>query len=67
MEATVSDLLLLQKYMNSKQDSEIKDYTLRLYNISRGFFIINNLKKAGLKGTVKIFLSIIMLLLLIIF
>ena len=53
--------------MNSKQDSEIKDYTLRLYNISRGFFIINNLKKAGLKGTVKVFLSIIMLLLLIIF
>ena len=65
MEATVSDLLLLQKYMNSKQDSEIKDYTLRLYNISRGFFIINNLKKAGLKGTVKVFLSIMLLLLII--
>ena len=65
MEATVSDLLLLQKYMNSKQDSEIKDYTLRLYNISRGFFIINNLIKAGLKGTVKVFLSIMLLLLII--
>ena len=65
MEATVSDLLLLQKYMNSKQDSEIKDYTLRLYNISRGFFIINNLKKAGLKGTVKVSLSIMLLLLII--
>ena len=65
MEATVSDLLLLQKYMNLKQDSEIKDYTLRLYNISRGFFIINNLKKAGLKGTVKVFLSIMLLLLII--
>ena len=65
MEATVSDLLLLQKYMNSKQDSEIKDYTLRLYNISRGFFIINNLKKAGIKGTVKVFLSIMLLLLII--
>ena len=65
MEATVSDLLLLQKYMNSKQDSEIKDYTLRLYNISRGFFIINNLKKAGLKGTVKVFLSIMLSLLII--
>ena len=65
MEATVSDLLLLQKYMNSKQDSEIKDYTLRLYNISRGFFIIINLKKAGLKGTVKVFLSIMLLLLII--
>ena len=56
---------LLQKYMNSKQDSEIKDYTLRLYNISRGFFIINNLKKAGLKGTVKVFLSIMLSLLII--
>ena len=65
MEATVSDLLLLQKYMNSKQDSEIKDYTLRLHNISRGFFIINNLKKASLKGTVKVFLSIMLLLLII--
>ena len=36
MEATVSYLLMLQKYIISKQkNSEIKDYALRLGNVTR--------------------------------
>ena len=42
MEAAVSYLLMLQKYIHSK--SEIKDYALRLSNISKDF-TINNMKK----------------------
>ena len=43
-------LLMLQKYISSKpKDSEIKDYTLCLGNISKDF-TINNLKKTGSKG-----------------
>ena len=41
MEATVSHLLMLQKYI---KDSEIKDYTLCLGSILKDF-MINNLKK----------------------
>ena len=45
MEAAVSCLLMLQKYINSRQEnSEIKDYALCLGNISTDF-TINNLKK----------------------
>ena len=56
MDATVSYLLMLQqKYINSKQkNSEIKDCTLCLGNISKDF-TINNMKKAGLGGDVKFF------------
>ena len=43
MEATASYSLMLQKYINSKQDSEIKDYALCLGNISKDF-TINNMK-----------------------
>ena len=55
MEATISYLLMLQKYINSRQkkDSEIKDYTLCLGNISKDFTI--NMKKTGLKKSVKFF------------
>ena len=49
MEATVSQLLILQKYISSKKkDSEVKDYTLCLGNISRDF-TINNMKKQDQK------------------
>ena len=45
MQSTVSDLLMLQKYISSKQkNSEIKDYTLCLGNISKDF-TINNMRK----------------------
>ena len=40
MEVTVSYLFMLQKYINQKaKDSEIKDYTLCLDNISKDFTI----------------------------
>ena len=55
MEATVSYLLMLQKYINSKQkDSEIKDYSLWLHNVSKDF-TINIMKKTRLKGVFKFF------------
>ena len=55
MEVTVSYLLMVQKYMNSKQkNSEIKGYTLCLGNISKDF-TVNNMKNAGLKGTIIFF------------
>ena len=54
MEATVSYLSMLQKYINSKQDSEIKEYALCLGNISKDF-TINHMKKTGLKGIVTFF------------
>ena len=41
-------------YQIKAKDSEIKDYTLCLSNISKDF-IINNMKKTGLKGIVKFF------------
>ena len=45
MEATVSCLLILQKYINPKQkNSEIKDYALFLGDVSKDF-TINNIKK----------------------
>ena len=53
-------------YQFKAKDSEIKSYALCLGNISKDF-TINNMKKTCLIGTVKIFLSIIMLLILMIF
>ena len=53
-------------YQFIAKDSEIKSYALCLGNISKDF-TINNMKKTGLIGTVKIFLSIIILLILMIF
>ena len=56
MEATVSYLLMVQKYINSKQKSlEIKDYARYLGNILRDCTINNMKKKTGLKGTLKVF------------
>ena len=48
------------------KDSEIKDYALFLGNISNDF-TIDNIKKTGLKGNVKVFLLILILLILMIF
>ena len=46
---------MVQKYMNLKQkNSEIKGYTLCLGNISKDF-TVNNMKNAGLKGTIIFF------------
>ena len=51
MEATVSYLLMLQKYITSKQnDSETKKIPLCLGNISKNFRSINMKKKTGLNG-----------------
>ena len=41
-------------YQFKTKDSEIKDYTLCLGNISK-HFTINNMKNTDLKGTVKVF------------
>ena len=58
MEATVSYLLKLQNYINSrKKKPEMKDYALCLGNISKDL-TVNNLKKkkkTGLKGVVNFF------------
>ena len=52
MEATVSYLLMSQKiYQFKGKDSEIKDCTLCLENISKNF-TINNMEKTGLKQSV---------------
>ena len=40
--------------IQSEKNSDIKDYTLCLGNISKDF-TINNMKKTGLKGIVKLF------------
>ena len=48
-------MLILQNIsIQSKKNSDIKDYTLCLGNISKDF-TINNMKKTGLKGIVKLF------------
>ena len=41
-------------YQFKAKDSELKDYTLCLGNISK-HFTINNMKRTGLKGTVNFF------------
>ena len=41
-------------YRFKEKNSEIKDYTLCLGNISKDF-TINNMKKTGLRGVVKLF------------
>ena len=53
-------------YQFKAKNSEIKDYTLCLGNISKDF-TINNTKKTELGGVVKIFLLILILLILTIF
>ena len=60
MDATVSHLLMLQKYINSKQKSKIKDYTLCFVNTSKDF-TIDNIKKTGLKGKVLILILLILM------
>ena len=57
METTAFYLLVLQKYISSKQNTHnknIKHYALCLGIVSKDF-TINNMKKAGLKGVVKCF------------
>ena len=49
-------------YQLKAENSEIKDYPLCLGNVSK-FFTINNIKKAGLKGVVKVLLISILLIL----
>ena len=51
MEATVSYLLILQKYKFKAKDSEIKKNPLCLGNISEDFSA-NNMKKTELNGCV---------------
>ena len=52
-------------YQFKAKDSEIKDYTMCLDNVSKSF-TINNMKKTGLKGNVHFFLLILILLVLMI-
>ena len=53
-------------YQFKAKNSELKDYALCLDNISKTF-TINNMKKIGLKGIVKFFLLILILLILMTF
>ena len=53
-------------YQFKAKNSEIKDYALCLGNVSKGF-TINNMKKTGLKGLVKWYLLILILLIITIF
>ena len=53
MEAIVSYLFVLLKYIKSKQNTQIKYYTLCLGNISKDF-TINSIKKSGIKRKRKI-------------
>ena len=55
MKVTVSYLLMLQKWINSKQKLWTKNYALCLGNISTYFTINNTKKKTGLKGVVNFF------------
>ena len=55
MEATIPYLLMLQKYISTKQKIlELKNYALCLGNISKDF-TVNNMKKTGLKEVVNFF------------
>ena len=53
-------------YQFKAKDSEIKDCTLRLGNVSKDF-AINNMKRTGLKGIIHFFLLTLILLILTIF
>ena len=66
MKAAVTYLLMLQKYISSKQVSEMKDYTPCLGNISKDF-TTNNMKKTRLKVVVNFFQLILILLIQMIF
>ena len=59
MEAAFSYMLILQKYINSKQQkqSEIRQYRLCLGNVSKDF-TIDNMRKIGLNGVVSILISV---------
>ena len=54
MEAIVFYLLTVKIYQFRAKDSEIKPYPVCLGNISKDF-ILDNMKKPGLKGDVKAF------------
>ena len=59
---------MLQKICQFRaQDSEVKPHVLCLGNVSKDFTIDNMEKKTGLKGSVKVFLLIRILLILTIF
>ena len=62
METTVFLFLMLQKYINSKQKTQIQN-SLCLGNISKDF-MISNMNKIVLKGIVKLFLLTLFLLIL---
>ena len=66
MKAAVTYLLMLQKYISSKQVSEMKDYTPCLGNISKDF-TTNNMEKTRLKVVVNFFQLILILLIQMIF
>ena len=51
MEEIVTCSLMVQKFINLKQDSEIHGYSLCLGNISKDWST-DNMKKTGLKGYV---------------
>ena len=57
---------MLQKHQSKAKDSGMKMYPLCLGNVSK-VFTIDNMKKTGLKESVKSFLLIIDLLMLMIF
>ena len=59
MEAAFSYMLILQKYISSKQqkESETRQYRLCLGNVSKDF-TIDNLGKIGLNGVVSILISV---------
>ena len=59
MEAAFSYMLMLQKYISSKQqtESEIRQYRLCLGNVSKDF-TIDNMRKIGLNGVVSILILV---------
>ena len=59
MEAAFSYMLILQKYISSKQqkESEIRQYRLCLGNVSKDF-TIDNMRKIGLNRVVSILISV---------
>ena len=54
MEATVSHLLMIQRNINSKQKIQKQNYIYYFQVISKDF-TIDNMKKTGIKGSVKVF------------
>ena len=56
-----------KKYLVKGKNSEIKDYTLCLCNISKDFTVNNMKKKTGLKRSVTLFLLILIILIVTLF